>query len=236
MASWSKTLAFAVHVLTASGAVCGLLALHHATRQEWSLTFLWLGVALIIDGADGPLARRAGNALHWPRFCGERLDLAVDYFNYCAVPAFIIVQSGLMDAPLALTAGALILMSSLFHFADRNSKTADGFFVGFPAIWNIICLYVFAFDVRGLTAFAVLAAFAGLTFVPFHWLHPLRVARLRPLTLAVTAAWGAAAVAAIANGFPSGTLERAVLAAAGAYVVAVGLSRSFWPPAGRGAD
>ena len=37
------------------------------------------------------------------------------------------------------------MMSSLFHLADQDSKTKEGYFVGFPAIWNVVCLYLFAF-------------------------------------------------------------------------------------------
>ena len=40
---------------------------------------------------------------------------------------------------------SLILLSSLFHFSDTDSKTEDHCFVGFPAIWNIVAFYVFAF-------------------------------------------------------------------------------------------
>ena len=44
-----------------------------------------------------------------------------------------------------LALAALILMSSLFHFSDTASKTEDHCFVGFPAIWNIVAFYLFAF-------------------------------------------------------------------------------------------
>ena len=45
--------AFAVHVFTACGAACALLALIAAVNTEWTRMFLWLGLALIIDGLDG---------------------------------------------------------------------------------------------------------------------------------------------------------------------------------------
>ena len=50
--------AFAVHVLTASGVAFGLLAVLAAHERRFSAMFLWLGIALIVDGIDGPLARR----------------------------------------------------------------------------------------------------------------------------------------------------------------------------------
>ena len=50
--------ALSVHLLTASGAVLSMLAMLAAVEENWSLMFLWLVVALIVDGIDGPLARR----------------------------------------------------------------------------------------------------------------------------------------------------------------------------------
>ena len=70
---------FLVHVLTASGAALAFLALRAATQGDWPAMFLWLGIALVVDAADGPLARtcRVGEAL--PRWSGETLDLVVDF-------------------------------------------------------------------------------------------------------------------------------------------------------------
>ena len=47
--------ALSVHLLTASGAVLSMFAMLAAVEGEWSLMFLWLVVALIVDGIDGPL-------------------------------------------------------------------------------------------------------------------------------------------------------------------------------------
>jgi phosphatidylcholine synthase len=227
-----KGFAYAVHVLTASGALCGLLALHYAAMRDWPLTFLWLGIALVIDGADGPLARWAAVEEAWPRFSGVWLDLIVDYLNYCVVPAFIVAESDLVPPSLRFIGAGLILLTSLFHFADRESKTADGYFVGFPAIWNIVCFYMFAFDASPATAFIVIVTLAALTFVPVTWVHPVRAAKARPVTLSVGCAWSLAAIAVIAQGFPAGIVERAVLAAGGFYMIALGLSRTFRARAG----
>ena len=42
--------AFAVHILTASGAALGLLALLAAVSSNWTLMFAFLGAALLVDG------------------------------------------------------------------------------------------------------------------------------------------------------------------------------------------
>src|SRR5271165_5788239 len=73
---------FSVHVLTAAGAACALLALIAAAAGQWAVMFAWLGLALIVDAADGPLARRLEVARTLPRWSGETLDLVVDFTTY----------------------------------------------------------------------------------------------------------------------------------------------------------
>ena len=92
--------AFSVHVLTACGAALALLALLAATRGDWPLMFLWLGVALVVDAIDGPLARAVNVAEVLPRWSGETLDLVVDYTTYVFVPAYAVAAGGLMPDAL----------------------------------------------------------------------------------------------------------------------------------------
>ena len=63
-----------------------------------------------------------------------------------AVPAFALSQSDLLSEAFRLPAG--IAVSSLFPLADQESKTKDGYFVGFPAIWNVVGLYLFVLGPR----------------------------------------------------------------------------------------
>ena len=92
--------AAAIHLLTATGAAFALLALIAASRGDWQWMFVWLGVALIVDTVDGPLARRVDVTRVLPRFSGERLDLIVDFLTYVAVPAFALSQSDLLPQAL----------------------------------------------------------------------------------------------------------------------------------------
>lgn len=219
--------AIAVHLLTASGAVFGLLALHYAAAQDWRTAFLWMGTALLIDGADGPLARRLNIEAVLPRFSGVSLDATIDYLNYCVVPAFIFLESGLLGEWRALFVASLILLASLFHFADRASKTPDGYFVGFPALWNVVCFYVFAFALGENATLALVLVLAALIFVPVKWVHPLRVRRLRLLTVAMMACWAAAAVFTLIDGFPAKPLAQAVFVAGALYGIVLGVSRTL---------
>ena len=103
-----------VHLLTATGAAFALLALVAASRGDWQWMFIWLGVALIVDTVDGPLARRVGVVKVLPRFSGERLDLIVDFLTYVAVPAFAFSQSDLLPEAFRLASGIAVILSSLF--------------------------------------------------------------------------------------------------------------------------
>jgi phosphatidylcholine synthase len=226
-AIFSRYSAFAVHVFTAIGSVLGFLALVEASAHRWQMAFAWLGVALVVDGVDGPIARHIGVTKKLPRFSGDQLDLIIDYLTYVVVPAYIIYEAGIVPAGLELAAAAIVLLTSLFHFIDQESKTKDGFFVGFPAIWNIVALYLLIFPFDKWLAFAVLAVLGSLTFVPLKWIHPIRVRRLRPLTLLVMIAWAAAAVAALRGELPSSLTVQAVIAVSTIYFIAVGLLRSW---------
>jgi len=227
MVPMRKIAGVAVHVFTASGAVCGVLALHHAASQEWAAAFIWLGIAAVIDGLDGPIARWLDVEKTLPRFSGVRLDLVVDYLNYCVVPAFILMRSGLAGDTGGVVVAAVIVLSSLFHFADNESKTDDGYFVGFPAIWNVVVLYFFVFDCGAVITVTVTLFLAATTFVPLKWVHPIRVVRWRPTTVAVTLGWLAAAAYEVLENFPGILPTRVVLAAAAAYLMLVGLDRSI---------
>lgn len=219
-------LATLVHVLTASGAGLALLALLAAARGEWRGMFLWLGLALIVDSVDGPLARRLKVKTVLPRWSGERLDLIVDYLTYVAVPAFAFLQSELLPASARLPVSLLIMLSSLAPFADRDAKTSDGYFTGFPAVWNMVLLYLFAIAPPPAVALVIVVLLVVLIFVPVLWVHPFRVERFRPLTVLVTCLWGVAAILAIAQPFPSSFGVNLLLLLTAVYLIGVGVVAS----------
>ena len=105
--------------------------------------FLCLGVALIVDGIDGTMARRVRVAELLPRWSGDVLDLVVDFVTYVFVPAYAIAAGGLLPDLLALPAGIVIVVTGALYFADREMKTADNYFRGFPALWNVVAFYLF---------------------------------------------------------------------------------------------
>src|SRR3954470_5064907 len=184
-----RAAAFSVHVFTALGAGIALVALLEAVREHWSAMFAWLGLALIVDALDGPIARRLDVARVQPNWSGDVLDLVVDFVTYVFVPAYAITASGLLLPLAAPLLGAGVVVSGALYFADRRMKAADNHFRGFPALWNAAAFYLFVLHLpRGLSTMGV-AILIALTFVPFNVIHPVRVVRLRALTLSLIGVW-----------------------------------------------
>jgi phosphatidylcholine synthase len=191
--------------------------------EAWERVFAWLGLAIVIDGVDGTLARRARVRERLPRFSGDRLDLVVDYVTYVFVPALALLQAGFLSGWWGVPLASLILLSSLFHFCDTASKAGDHSFVGFPAVWNLVAFYVFALGLPQWAAAALVLVCVALTFVPFRWAHPLRTARLRTVTLAACAVWTAAAAAVLWSGFPADAWAGALLLLTAGYGIGLTL-------------
>ena len=160
-ATLREAAAFSIHIFTASGAGCALLALMAAVGAAWTEMFVWLGVAVVIDGIDGTFARRLRVAELLPRWSGDLLDFVVDYTTYVFVPAYAMVASGLLPASLALALGLIVTVTGALYFADRRMKTTDSYFRGFPAIWNVAVFYLFVLKPQPLPAMVSIAMVAG---------------------------------------------------------------------------
>ena len=215
-----RAAAFSVHVFTALGAGVALLALLEAVREHWAAMFAWLGVALIIDAADGPMARRLDVVRLQPHWSGDVLDLVVDFVTYVFVPAYAITASRLLLPVAAPVLGIGIAVSGALYFADRRMKSADNHFRGFPGLWNVAAFYLFLLHwPPALSSLAVLALIVA-TFLPFHVVHPVRVKRLRWLTLTLMVAWGILTIYTLARDFDIEFPITAALCLIAVYIVA----------------
>jgi phosphatidylcholine synthase len=212
--------AFSVHVFTALGAGVALLAMLEAVREHWAAMFAWLGAALLIDGLDGPMARRLDVVRLQPNWSGDVLDLVVDFVTYVFVPAYAITASGLLLPVAAPLLGVGIAVSGALYFADRRMKSADNHFRGFPGLWNVAAFYLFLLRWPPAMSSLGIAVLIVATFLPFHVLHPVRVARLRWLTLTLMALWGVLAITTLLDDFDVGAPVTIALCAIAAYVVA----------------
>lgn len=223
----SRTLAaFAVHIFTASGAACALLALIAAAGSDWTQMFAWLGVALIVDGVDGTFARRLHVAEVLPRWSGDVLDFVVDYTTYVFVPAYAIAVGGVVPASVALALGLIIAVTGAIYFADRQMKTSDSYFRGFPALWNIVAFYLFALKPAPWLAALAILVLAAASFAPIYFIHPVRVPRWRIVNLVVLVLWAALAIITLLRGLDPPGVVAGGLAVIAIYFVIVGLLRS----------
>jgi phosphatidylcholine synthase len=224
-----RAAAFAVHVFTACGAGCALLALIAAVNGRWALMFVWLGIALCIDGVDGTFARRLQVAKLLPRWSGDVLDLVVDILNYVFVPAYALAASELLPQPAAVPLAVLIAVTGALYFADRLMKTSDYYFRGFPALWNVAAFYLFLLKPEPWAGTVAIIALVALTFVPFHVVHPVRIARWRGITTIALGAWSVLAIVAVAADLNPPLWVSAALCFLAIYFVAVGFLRRHHP-------
>jgi len=218
-------LAFAVHIFTASGAALALLALLAAAAADWTLMFAWLGIALFVDGIDGAFARRLDVANRLPRWSGETLDLVVDFTTYVFVPAYAVAAGGLLPQPVAIPLAVVIVVTGALYFADRNMKTGDNYFRGFPGVWNAPAFYLFLLRPDPWIAAAAIILLAILTFVPIPFLHPFRVRRLRVVNALLIVAWSGLAVVALVRDMSPGPWVTGALCAIAVYFLGAGLLR-----------
>lgn len=181
--------ALSVHLLTATGAVFAMLAMLAAVDEKWSLMFLWLVVAFAVDGIDGPLARKYHVKAHAPQFDGVLLDLIIDYLTYVFIPAFALFKSGLLPGWTGWFAIIVITFASAMYFADTRMKTKDNSFAGFPGCWNMLVLVLFAIEPNFWVSLSIVTLLAVAMFLPLKFVHPVRTARWRGLTLPMALAW-----------------------------------------------
>lgn len=182
-----KTMAWCVHLFTASGLVAGFMAILAINDLAWRGAMLWLVVALVIDGIDGTFARifRVQEVL--PEMNGKTMDYIIDFATYAIIPAYFFHQAGLVDAPFNLPCTILILLVSALYYSKEGMVSEDNYFIGFPVMWNMVVFYLyFVFGFSSIGNVLAVIFFAVLHFVPIKFVYPSRVKHFRRLTIAVT--------------------------------------------------
>lgn len=196
-----RVAAWLVHLFTASGAVLGLFmffAIHHGA---YIAAFWLMGIAILVDGVDGFLARWARTKEAAARVDGELLDNIIDYSTYVMAPAFLLIVSDLLPAGWRYVAATLIVLASAYQFTQPNAKTADHFFKGFPSYWNIVVFYLFFWQTSPRTNLIIVLVLVVLVFVPIKYVYPSRLdylthrVWLQWVMLIATLLWGVATAA-----------------------------------------
>ena len=221
--------ALSVHMLTATGAVLSMLAMLAAVEEKWSLMFLWLVVALLVDGIDGPLARRYDVKENFPIYDGVLMDLIVDYLTYVFIPAYALFKSGLLPGWTGWLAIIAITYASVIYFSDTRMKTKDNSFSGFPACWNMVVLVLFALEPGYWVTLGVVLALAVAMFFPLKFIHPTRTRRWRALSLPMALGWTIFAGWAAWVDFHPESWAHWGLVVTSVYLVAVGIVQQIVP-------
>ncbi|MES2145963.1 MAG: CDP-alcohol phosphatidyltransferase family protein [Pseudomonadota bacterium] len=219
-----------VHLFTATGAVLSMLAMLAAVEGKWSLMFLWLVVALIVDGLDGPLARRYDVQKNWPTYDGVLMDLIVDYLTYVFIPAFALFKSGMLTGWPGWLAIIVIVYGSVVYFADTRMKTKDKSFAGFPACWNMVVLVLFAVGPSETTILFIVIALTVAMFTNLKFVHPMRTERWRAVTIPMTVGWIVFAGWAAWVDFHAGSWAHWGLTITSIYLCGAGIAQQVVPP------
>ncbi len=221
--------ALLVHLLTATGAVLSMFAMLAAVEGKWSLMFLWLVVALVVDGVDGPLARRYETQKNWPNYDGNLLDLIIDYLTYVFIPAFALFKYGLLSGWTGWLAIIAICYGSIIYFVDTRMKTRDKSFAGFPACWNMVVLVLFAIAPPQWVTLVIVVSLTAAMFTNLKFIHPTRTKRWRELSLPVAVAWIAFATWAAWVDFAEGSFAHWGLILTSAYLALAGIAQQLVP-------
>lgn len=228
-------IAWAVHAFTLTGLVWATLAVVALLESRPHWMWLWLGIALVVDGVDGNMARKHHIKEVVPWFNGAVVDNIVDYLTWTAIPAaFMVMYLPLGPRPLAISLIILVLVSSMFCYANEAAKSRDYYFVGFPAAWNIVAVLLWVWNAPMAVCIAAIFIFSAMTLVPLHYTHPFRVERGRIANIAATFIWIISTGTLIAGETTAASLSStavhglvAVNVAAGAWLIIGGVRRSL---------
>ncbi|MFC5370287.1 CDP-alcohol phosphatidyltransferase family protein [Arcanobacterium bovis] len=221
--------AWGVHAFTLSGLMFACLATLSLIDREITWMWLWLGIAMIIDAIDGTFARKARvqEVITW--FDGGIVDIAIDYLTWTFIPAvFMYLFLPLGPKPLAMALMILIVVSSMFCYANKQWKSSDYYFVGFPAAWNIVAVILYILQTGWAFNASVTIVLAILTLVPTHYTHPFRVKKLMPYNIAAISIWIASVAALVAMYPKAPTWLLALFWISGGWFMLTGMLRTIF--------
>lgn len=181
--------AWAVHALTASGVIVGYVGLNSVIDGHARAAILWLVGALVLDGIDGPIARKLDVRSRIPTLNGNSLDLIIDYFTCTIVPVAFINRFGVLPEDTVGPVCFTILFVSALWMARTDQETADGWFNGFPAEWNMIIPSLFLIRADPWVNFVICLIFCVLTLSRVQFAHPVSVREHRSISLTFMVAW-----------------------------------------------
>ena len=182
--------AWALHVFTASGVIVGFIGLTSVVEGHARAAILWLVGAMVLDGVDGPIARKIEVSKRLPNIDGNSLDLIVDYFTCTIVPVAFLDKFDILPAHTIGPIAFVILLTGALWMARTDMETKDNWFRGFPAEWNVIIPTLYLLDENQWFNVAIcgLLCAASVTY-RFEFPHTVRVVEYRKISLAAMVLW-----------------------------------------------
>jgi phosphatidylcholine synthase len=175
--------------------------------DAFRVSMLLMFLATLIDATDGTLARLVHIKKAVPSFDGRRLDDLIDFQTYTCLPLLLIWRAGLL--PPGQEAWLLFpLAASAYGFCQVQAKTDDGYFLGFPSLWNVVAMYVYVLPLDPWLALVSVVILAVMTFVPSRYLYPSsQPGRLNVVSTLLGVPWGVLVIWLIWN-LPTGSNPR----------------------------
>ncbi len=186
-----RSLAWIAHLYTSLGlllAVGMTVCIFRGNAEGFRDAFAYMLLACLVDATDGTFARRVRARQILPNFDGAKLDDLIDFLTFTFIPLLLVWRANLLPSGAEWVL-VLALVASAYGFCQVPAKTTDGYFVGFPSYWNIVAFYLYALEIPGWAAAAIIFALAVLTFVPSYYMYPSRGATLSRLTNFLGGVW-----------------------------------------------
>jgi len=223
-----RSTGFSIHLLTATGALAGLISLQAITDGHIRTALIWLIVCQILDGIDGPIARKFDVSLHAPHIDGHVLDLVIDYVTCVVVPTVLLVQLHVVEPQVTMAIAGLILITSALWFARTDQETDDVWFNGFPAMWNIVIPTFVLLGTSQKYAALVCVVFSLSQLTNIKFPHLVRVTSLRLVTYTATCIYFGAFILLSAR-YPDGPQwARTIIFVGPAYLAFIVIWRTFF--------
>lgn len=216
-----------VHCVTASGAICGMFGIIAVADNQPREAILWLVVAMILDGIDGPVARAWSVTEHVPRIDGYALDLIVDFVTCVVIPVIFLHRFQMLPPGMSLIVGAFVLFVGALWMSRTDQMTDDHWFNGFPGEWNMAIPTLYLLEAPPTVVFVVCVVLGLSQLSNWKFVHPMKVRYLRPFTVTATVLWLVAVLAMAAVSPDRHWWGSVLLLACPAYITAIGIWRTF---------
>tara|TARA_B100000575_G_C23003334_1_gene578081 strand:- start:143 stop:838 length:696 start_codon:yes stop_codon:yes gene_type:complete len=221
--------ALLVHYFTAIGAILAILAMLSAVDERWDLMFLYLTLAFIVDGFDGPLARHYDVKTNAPEYDGVLLDLIIDYLTYVFIPAYALFVSGLLNGWSGWVCIIIIAFCSALYFSDTRMKTVDNSFAGFPGCWNMLVLVLLATKPNWQVILIIVVLLSISMFTNLKFIHPIRTVRWRKISLPISILWTFLAGLSAWHDFDTNLIVKVLLVSLSLYLLLAGIIQQIIP-------